>query len=161
MQPQGLTPDMPFAYCVRKQSSGAAIAPTQGGSTMNTRHEPYADTQEIAREIVTTTQAQGGGTFNRKGGEYEGSHGYVIGGARPGITLNNEAPVDAIILLTARWLEQLPVNTSTVGGWIDDGTIHLDAVDVVDSYTDAYLTAVERGEKAIYSLHEGREYRTS
>lgn len=49
------------------------------------------------------------------------------------------------------------------GAWVDQdtGILYLDTPHLYDDFETAILAAVVRGEVAIYSLHEGKEYRTA
>lgn len=106
---------------------------------------PYQDSLEIAANLVEQD-----GTYDRKGNLLNLSKGYAVGGKVVGISVGKDDPHKNARV--ARWLDALPHNIAYLGSWTHEGVIYIDAVDVLTSYLDAYITSVERKELAFYDF---------
>ncbi len=116
---------------------------------------PYIESVNAAEALIAVN---GGGTFRRSGVEVHPTLGYAVGGATNGLiftvgAVSHEKQVSII----ARWLDALETSIQYVGSWINDGKLYIDAVTIVESYIDAFLLGVERGELAIYDYFKMEE----
>ena len=91
---------------------------------------------------------------------YEGlailSDGYVVGGETQALKTEDTLPRWMNVLLTALWLEKLPISQRLVGSWVDGDTLYVDAVRVEHDIDRAMELAYERRERAIYDVRNNR-----
>lgn len=124
---------------------------------LDTQHEDIMDVRTI-QAALEHTLAEGGATLDPLTlGDYF-ADGWAVGGARgietveidladPNIGLEFAHAYLAIISNTRG---ELPVDA--VGTWVDEGQLHVDAVDIIEDTDLAISVAYERREKAIYHL---------
>lgn len=137
---------------------------------------PFPDSREHAYFILDRTLAEGGGTFvyepriedlGLSGGwnEYQGD-GYAVGGYQD--TVLTQVPTDAaserlVTDVIAHFIERIPSRGDgskhyLLGTWVQDGTIHVDAVTVWATLDDALLEGQRLHQYSVYSFNEAREY---
>lgn len=111
----------------------------------------------LALNLLDSALVGGGGTFKANGDEVSPIPGYVVGGKVPTLALPATAKVSVYrIEQIAAWIDENP--SRYYGSWRDgDGVIYLDAVDIVDSLTEAMALGISRGEKAIWDGYDGTE----
>ena len=102
--------------------------------------------------LYQDTLDHGGATVSRNL-EHVTVKGWAVGGAlgiRTGIVPAN-APIAFYQVVSELQRQGAPY----IGTWLDGGAIHIDAVSFIPDTRIAYLTALQRGELAIYHLqHE-------
>jgi hypothetical protein len=130
---------------------------------MNIKHEPFAESTELAKRLIEGAVNDGGSTLNRRTHEsLTFSNVYIVGGQEPGIKLGFPGEIvnqELVVLAVAKWIDALPKNVEWIGSWIDDEILYLDAVTIFpleDGYKMAQC-ARSRGEKAVYYLNSKNE----
>jgi hypothetical protein len=118
------------------------------------------DQAMLASELIFAAKNQGGGTFTRSATYFSGKNGFVVGGIVPSLVIEPSAITIEAVERTEEWIER---NRSAryYGSWNDAGTIHIDAVDIIEDREEAIRLAEERGELAIYDLAADEEVRVA
>lgn len=104
-------------------------------------------------ETLDATLADGGGTFDADTLEPIVDGPWAVGGSMAGdvVPLNGNA-----LMVGAYFAEAIRTlclrGAVTIGTWVDEGMLYVDAVDLVDDTDEAIALAAERGELAIYHL---------
>ncbi len=82
---------------------------------------------------------------------------YVVGGMHTDVTSNTEdiAHVLSVVKRVIEYANQ-HINVGTVGVWLDDGLLYVDAGDTHTTLSSALQWAAQRGELAIYDRHTNR-----
>ena len=130
---------------------------------MNVKHENYSETLRTAERLIQGAAADGGITLSRYGLPVIEAQGYAVGGACKGFSVRAEADFLCSECL-ATWIQAQPGNIAYFGSWLnpENNRVYFDGVDIIDEYTDAILTAFERGEQAVWNLATNEcEYVTS
>lgn len=110
----------------------------------------------LAERLYHGAVATGGETLDRNVGEPITS-GYAVGGRAIGLVIpGTVSPVETISMVD-EWLST--IETGAVGSWLNENTFYFDAVDIIPTFREAKGKAFDRGELAIYSLHEKKEIR--
>lgn len=106
-------------------------------------------------EILQRTNAEGGITLLNM---CEVTHeiGYIVGGAGP----SSIVPCNDVRALSQALNNLTNAGYTLVGTWFNDGHIHVDAVEWVESREEALRLGKERQEVAIWDCAEGKEVET-
>jgi len=101
-------------------------------------------------EALDATLADGGGTFDAATLEPIANGPWAVGGGIPGQVVDLDTPLwlalfDAVLALR-------DAGAVTIGTWVDEGKLYVDAVDLIVDTDEAIALAAERGELAIYNL---------
>lgn len=110
----------------------------------------------LAMNLLDSAVENGGGTFNSDGETFSGV-GYVVGGKAPTLTLSATVIGPASVQMVDAWL--FNNKSRFYGSWLDNGTIYIDAVDIIDSLVQAEELGRSRGELAIYDMAAGEDIR--
>ena len=124
---------------------------------MNVKHENYSETLRTAERLIEGATDNGGITLSRYGLPVIEAQGYAVGGACVGFSVSSNPEHIGNCYLpdeVARWIQAQPGNIAYFGSWLnpEDNRVYFDGIDIIDEYTDAVLTAFERGEQAIWNL---------
>jgi hypothetical protein len=123
----------------------------------------------FAALVAEATLRDGGVTVNAHTREFLGTPDtptYVVGGTVPVRTYDARGfGPNEIFETLSRVASSLDAgliasSETWVGTWVDDGTVYVDLVDLIDNYDDALSAAVQRGERAIYAAHTGETHWT-
>lgn len=103
-------------------------------------------TGQIDRLADSALRGEGRTEFAFNAPEY--SHRYIVGGVKPGYTRTMAGLTRADVIADLQALAA--TSPETLGVWIDDGTLYLDAGDTHYHIDGARQHATQRGERAIY-----------
>ena len=115
----------------------------------------------LALSLLDAAADVGGGTFYADGEPFT-RQGFVVGGKAPSLVIRlwadgRELFGPASVESVAKWIEG---NRSRMyGSWLDEGSVHIDAVDVYDDRDQAIEVGRLRGELAIYDMAAGADIR--
>ena len=107
------------------------------------------------QETLDATLTDGGGTFDAATLAPITDGAWAVGGSIPGATLrptDYRSYADLFRDFAEHYIDILSSGARYVGTWLDDGTLYIDAIDIVEDTDAAIRLAAERGERAIYHL---------
>lgn len=123
---------------------------------------PYSRSIDAAWDIMIHTFRESGGTFAPESGvPLIFIDRYAVGGYVDTLKIPAYAHHEDIVLKIAAFIERIPLRIDgtyhyLLGTWIEDKTIHVDAVRIIDNIDDAFAEAEKNREKAIYDFTNAR-----
>lgn len=114
---------------------------------------------KLAMELIFAGIEDGGGTFDRNGNKIEQTKGFVVGGKRPSliIRLPRYSGIIEATERVAEWLDDQPFYS--YGSWVDEGYLHIDAVDIYLNRENAIHAGIMRNQISIWDIEKGEEIR--
>ena len=105
-------------------------------------------------EALTQTLADSGGTFDARTLDPIAGGPWAVGGGLPGIAIPivTPWPEPLVVAFGDAYNSLLEDGAQVIGTWIDEGTLYVDAIDLIVDTDAAIRLASERGERAIYHL---------
>ena len=100
-------------------------------------------------QVLTETLRDGGGTYDARTLEPIVNGPWAVGGSLPGRQLPDTSLPST---LRAAWDALVDAGAVTIGTWLDERTLYVDAVDLIEDTDEAIALAASRGELAIYHL---------
>lgn len=118
------------------------------------------DVPSALDDILTATLRDGGGTWSSDLLPIGRWNVWAVGGSLPGQTIPlQEAAAPGPAGIDGAVARLQLDGASYIGTWLDEGTVYIDAIDLIEDTDEAIKVASERGELAIYNLATGQTIR--